>query len=661
MYTVARGERFEMDVATILNLIDAGEYGLPEFQRGYVWSRGQVRRFMSSLYHGNPVGSLLIWVPEEVTDVRGGNYPAVGNIKLIIDGQQRLTTLYGITRDKPPRFFRGNENNIRNLYFHLDAEKGEEFEFYGPVKMKDNPRWVSVTKVLQEGAGKYFQTRIQKGELDYPDWDRLHDLEKIKEKVFHSETITKRNLDEVVNIFNEVNSGGTKLNAADLAMAKLSAQRPTAREEMEKSLRKWSDFGYSFDFNWLLRGITILVSGDARFSTGGARSGEVRELDSNSFAKGLFRFEKHINDLLLQIRANLGLDNSSVLRSEFTLLVLAYYLELNNGLRQGEVEIARILYWYVNTALWGRYSGTTEARLNQDLAILRETDMWQDQLSGLIDSLRSVRGTLKLSPEDFFGSRRDNRFYPLLYLLTRVRNARDLFKNIPLDMGLVGNPLELHHIFPKSRLYQLDRSQREVNTLANFAFLTKGSNRSIGNRWPADYLAEAEGRFPGVLASQWIPNEPDLWEPENYDRFLERRRQALTDDSNALLDTLASGRLPKGAMLPRQQDVTLPVRPVHITSDEEELELTECQEWMEENNLPRGESGYELVDETSEDLLATLDLAWPDGVQEGLGHPVALLIDEEDETLYAAQQFNFRFFTSLPDFKQYVKQTALAE
>ena len=123
--------------------------------------------------------------------------------------------------------------------------------------------------------------------------------------------------------------------------------------------------GYGFDFNWLLRGVTINVTGDARFST-------LSKVDPAAFEHGLRRFEKHNNELLLQIRANLGLDHGKVLRSEFSLLVLARYLELHNGLRQGEAEVAHILYWYIHTMLWGRYSASTESRLNQDLGNLRK-------------------------------------------------------------------------------------------------------------------------------------------------------------------------------------------------------------------------------------------------------------------------------------------------
>ena len=642
-----------MDVATILNLIDAGEYGLPEFQRGYVWSREQVRRFMSSMYHENPVGSLLIWVTDATASgIRSNGNSAVGSVKLIVDGQQRITTLYGIKRGKAPPFFRGNPNSFLNLYFNLDAASGEEFEFYGPVKMKDDPRWVSVTRVMQEGAVKVF---LESGQSDESALKRLNRLESIQKKVFHSETITDRNLDEVVDIFNRVNSGGTKLSAADLAMAKISVRRPSARDELDACLQRWRDFGFDFDFNWLLRGITIHITGDARFRA-------LDDVDAEAFGEGLSHFSKHIDDLLLQIRANLGLDNGSVLRGEFALLVLARYLKLNGGLRQGEAEVARLLYWYIHCVLWGRYSGSTESRLNQDLALLREAGSWREQIAGLIEGLRSERGTLTLDAQDFYGSWRNNRFYPLLYLLTRVGHARDLMKNIPLSMDLLHNPLELHHIFPKSRLYGLGRNRRDVNTLANFAFLVKGSNQSIGNRWPADYLAEAERKYPGILASQWIPNEPELWEMDRYDDFLEKRRQNLTNDANALLDSLNAGHLPQpGSLAARPAEPMQRVRADHISSDEEEQQLVECQKWMEQHRLPRGEIGHELVDEASDRLLATLDLAWPDGVQEGMGQPVALLIDEEEVTLRAAQHFDFRFFTSVTDFQQFVRQTALAE
>lgn len=132
-----------MRISTILDHIDSGSMALPEFQRGYVWNRDQVRRLMHSLYKRHPVGSLLVWETKtESTKARGDGKLASGTVKLLLDGQQRITSLYGIICGRPPRFFDGNAQAFTGLYFNLDDET---FEFYAPLKMKDNPLWVNVT------------------------------------------------------------------------------------------------------------------------------------------------------------------------------------------------------------------------------------------------------------------------------------------------------------------------------------------------------------------------------------------------------------------------------------------------------------------------------------------------------------------------------------
>ena len=127
-------------VQTILDQIDLGSIALPEFQRGYVWSRAQVKDLMDSLYRRHPVGSLLVWETQtEQADARGDGKLASGTVKLLLDGQQRITSLYGIVRGRPPKFFDGNSSSFEGLYFHIEEER---FEFYAPLRMKDNPLWI---------------------------------------------------------------------------------------------------------------------------------------------------------------------------------------------------------------------------------------------------------------------------------------------------------------------------------------------------------------------------------------------------------------------------------------------------------------------------------------------------------------------------------------
>ena len=103
-------------------------------------------------------------------------------------------------------------------------------------------------------------------------------------------------------------------------------------------------------------------------------------------------------------------------------------------------------------------------------------------------------------------------------MLTRMGEARDWGTGLPLKSGLAGtmSQLEVHHIFPKSQLYQWSYTRPAVNALANFCFLTRDTNLQISDRLPEEYFREVESNHPGALASQWIPTDPELWKLGNY-------------------------------------------------------------------------------------------------------------------------------------------------
>ena len=99
-----------MQISTILAQIDLGGIALPKFQRGFVWNREQVRGLMDSLYRKHPIGSLLVWVTRtEEADTKGDIDLPPGSVKLLLDGQQRITPLYGLINGRPPKFFDGNK------------------------------------------------------------------------------------------------------------------------------------------------------------------------------------------------------------------------------------------------------------------------------------------------------------------------------------------------------------------------------------------------------------------------------------------------------------------------------------------------------------------------------------------------------------------------
>ena len=511
-----------MKIGTILDLIDIGTMALPEFQRGFVWNRDQVRGLMHSLYREHPIGSLLVWVTAtETAAVRGDGELAPGSVKLLLDGQQRMTSLYGIIRGKPPEFFDGNTTAFTGLYFNLDEET---FEFYAPMKMKDDPLWISVTELMETGVGEHVRRIMAVPECQprvNTYINRLTAINNIKKRDLHIEEVTgnDKTVDVVVDIFNRVNSGGTKLSKGDLALARICAMWPEARDEMRARLRKWHGAGFDLRLDWLLRCVNTVLTGEALFSA-------LKDVETEPFRQALVGAEKAIDRLLNLVSSRLGLDHDRVLGGRYAFPIMARYLTQRGGRLTDHRERDKLLYWYIQSFLWGRYAGSTESTLNQDLALIEEND---GALDRLIAQLRQVRGNLRLQPSDFWGWSRGARFYPLLYMLTRVCSARDWDTGLELKRALLGSfsQLHVHHIFPKSRLYECGQSRPEVNALANFTFLTQETNLLVSNRLPEEYFPEFLARQPGAVESHWIPMDERLWKMENYLEFLEARRELL--------------------------------------------------------------------------------------------------------------------------------------
>lgn len=650
-----------MKISTILDHIDSGHMALPEFQRGYVWNRDQVRGLFDSLYRRHPVGGLLVWATESKTaDHRGDGPLASGVIKLLLDGQQRMTSLYGVLRGKPPQFFDGNAQAFTGLRFHLETEV---FEFYQPVKMRDDPLWIDVTELMKHGTsglGGFVTSLSSQPDLAQRVGEyvgRLSRLLGVADVDLHIEEVTgqDKTLDVVVDIFNRVNSGGTKLSKGDLALAKICAEWPAGRDEMKAKLKEWEDSSYRFNLDWLLRSVNTVLTGEAKFQYLHDKSAEdVRE--------ALKRTTTHIDQILNLIGGRLGLDHDQVFFGRFGVPVLARFLEqrrLSGAGPMNEKERDKLLFWYVQAAMWGRFSGSTESFIDQDLETLEGSDGGLDKL---LEQLRLWHGGLRAEPGHFMGWSLGARFYPVLYMLTRMGESKDWGTGLPLKSHLLGrmSKLEVHHIFPKAQLYKRKHKRPEVNALANFCFLTKDTNLTISDRLPEEYFPEIEAAHPGALASQWIPNDPELWRIENFRGFLEARKQLLAAELNRRMEELLHGDT-------RWLDSSAPLLAIDaqvsggITSEEEDQELAKLNDWMSEHGLGAGIVGYDHSDPETGEQKAVFDLAWPNGIQEELSQPVAVLLNEDSRTIALASEAGFRCFTSSETFKRYVMTEVLAD
>ena len=477
---------------------------------------------------------------------------------------------------------------------------------------------------------------------------RLSKLLGITDVDFHIDEVTgeDKTTDVVVDIFNRVNSGGTKLSKGDLALAKICADWPDARVSMKEKLKEWADAGYHFNLDWLLRSVNTIVTGEAKFSF-------LHDKHADEIEQGLARATKRIDTVLNMIAGRLGPDHDRVFFGRFAVPAMVRYLDRRTDALNAK-ERDKLLFWFAQAGMRGRFSGSTESLIDRDLAALEGP---KGGLDALIENLWMWHGGLRVEPGHFTGWSLGARLYPVLYMLTRMGESRDWGTGLPLKANMLGkaNRLEVHHIFPKAQLYKRGHTRPEANALANFCFLTKDTNLNISDRLREDYFPELERKHPGALASQRIPDDQGLWKAERYTDSLEYRKALLAAEANRRFDELPHGEaawlVDAAAIVPSAMQA-----PVGgIASEAEEQELETLNAWVGKLGLPQGEVGYDYADAETGEQKAVFDPVWPEGLQPGLSEPVAVLLNETADVLAIAGSAGFRFFTTCREFQTYVE------
>ncbi len=523
----------EKKIQEILMSIDNDEYTIPEFQRGYVWNSTQVKEFFRSLYLGYPSGSFLIWKTKDPSKIRGEQKDSNSVFhQLILDGQQRLTTIYTIFKGKTPDWYEGVSLRT-DLYFNLD---NEEFEYYMQRKMSNKPEWINVSEFLSKGGVSYFISNL--GSLTEEDRnyylqniETLNKLSAIKDYGYYIKEITIKELDKVVEIFNLVNKTGTTLNESDLALAIITSNWPEIKDRFRSKIDEYRTYNYDLSFRFLTRCLNILTTGRGKYTS------EIGEITKEEFEAAWTKLNKILPHLINILRENAYIDSSTDYSSVYVLYVLIYYLSRKNLKFESTEEANKAIYWMFMAMLWGRFSGSSESFLEKDMNILKETD----SLDELINEMHLYRGTnLYLRPEDLAMQGVRSRIYNIFYASVRSQEAKD-WTNPALSLysKSVGynNKLQRHHIFPKAFLYQKYNGNNSIhkamiNEIANIAFITQESNMEILDSDPKDYLPKIDAT---QLRKQFVPTDVNLYSLESYEYFLEARRELLCKGINKFL------------------------------------------------------------------------------------------------------------------------------
>ena len=533
--------------STIRELLDdirKHDLVIPEFQREYVWTREQAKQLVFSLYKQYPVGGLLLWKTDDPPSLKNlaKSPEKLGTVKVLLDGQQRLTTLFMLIIGEIPRYYTQNEiaNDPRDLYFHL---KRSDFQYYQPLHMKEDPMWQRVIDCCSDKRINVFQIAGQtvddpSEQVDLAEHlsDNLNQLRDIGKCTLPVQVVPHdASLEEAIDIFDRINSQGTKLTAAELALTHATAKWPDARRTIKKKLGDCSEQSFQLSLTFMTRALTATTTRRALFDT-------IHSCSCQEIKAGWSKLESIIDYLLAILPSQAYIHSTGDLNTTNVLIPVIAYLAHNDCRFPDQKSINHAMNWLYSALLWARYTAQTDQRLEADLSIVaKETEPWGSLRNQIIDQ----RGRIDVKSSDFEGRNAQHPLYRMVYVLSKANSARDWFNGAHL-----GKPLNLtstiigHHIFPQTLLYRSGWNsdnylhRQVVNEIANRAFLSTAPPASLSDKAPADYLPSIEDKYPGILSAQFIPMNSRLWSIENYEEFLYERRNLLASGINDLLKKL---------------------------------------------------------------------------------------------------------------------------
>ena len=562
----------QFPLTALISNIELGQIGLPDIQRPFVWKNAKIRDLFDSMYKGYPVGYLLLWATNAGTSHKsiGANAKQLVPNVVIVDGQQRLTSLYAVIKGHP--VIRSNYKTERIRIAFNPVE--EKFEVTSAAIEKDKS-FIPDISILWSGESDSYE--VVDGFLEGLSPVRevsTEEVKRIRRSIFKLSNMLNfpftalqlsSEVDEeaVAEVFVRINSQGKTLNQADFILTLMSVFWEDGRKELEEFCRKarTPSTGERSPFNYfiqpmpdqLLRVAVGLAFKRARLEhVYSILRGKDLETERFSEERRDAQFEtlkaaqsqvlnlQHWHDFLQCLRSA-GFRSRRMISSA-SALIYSYTLYLIGRtefkVKHDQLRKA-IAQWFFMSAVTRRYTGSAESRMESDLAMLRGVTKPEEFVAKLRQVCNVTLTTdfweVALPNELATSSARSPSLFAYEASLVLL-DAPMLFSNFKvvamLDPAIYGGhkSIERHHLFPKGHLAKLGITQtRDTNQIANYAYLEWALNVEISDKAPNEYLPCIEKRFSqadvqGMYRYHALPHG---WESMDYQSFLGARRELI--------------------------------------------------------------------------------------------------------------------------------------
>lgn len=585
------GQKYSVNqhlIETLISWVKSGEIAIPEIQRPFVWTATKVRDLMDSLYKGYPVGYIIAWRNPDVK-LKDGSI-ATGK-KVLIDGQQRVTALQAalagqavINKDYQKIRIRIAFNPLTERFEVANTAIDKDKEWFPDIAPIINGELKS-----HKVARDYLAANPDVDEDQvYERLDRLTDM--VKKQIGLIELASELDIETVTEIFIRINSKGVVLSQADFAMSKIAANEEFDGNTLRKAIDYFCHLAVAPEFyalieendptftktdyfkamRWLRQenddlydpgySDMLRVAFTSRFHRGrladlvgllSGRNFETRsyekEIEERSFSElreGVLEFmnETHFKRFLMILRSA-GFVNKTLIRS-YNALNFAYllYLKLRRDYGNEPKIESWLKRWLVMSILTGRYSGSAESQFDWDIKSFKErsfedvlTNTEAAELSdafwqvGLVQNLQTSATT---SPA-----------FKIFLAAQACQGDKGFLSKDILVRDMLLHRGDIHHVFPRNFLKKQGYSRTKYNQVANFVMVQQDVNIKVGDAPPEEYfaqvMAQCETKEPVYgaitdteklqenLAANALPTDLTLYKLENYQDFLEKRRELM--------------------------------------------------------------------------------------------------------------------------------------
>ena len=514
---------FAQPFSALMHQIETGVVKIPQFQRHFIWDKRKSAKLVDSLLKGYPIGTFIFWKTKEelrsirnLGDVELPPTPAGDYIQYVLDGQQRLTTLFATVRGLSVQRD-GRTDDFSQMYIDLDADSDQDLVLTD-VSEKEDQSFISVTDLLSAE----FTTLAGFPEKYH---DKMQHYKRVLEGYnFSVILVPEAPIDVATEIFTRINVTGQPLSVFEIMVAKtFSAERDfDLAERTSVLLQELSDAQYG-----TIPDIVVLQAVSAIMAKESSKKA-ILKLARDRFIDTWPDAVEAIKAAVDYFRSVLKIPVSQLLPYKALLVPFAYFFNLHPDRPTGEMKGNLIeLFWRVS--LGGYYSQSLESRLATDI---RRVDAI---LAGKAPNYDYPVDTRKefILKNGSFGTGRS--FIKAILCLLAARRPRSFMDNAEVNISndwlKQSNSRNYHHFFPKAYLRRQRVSDDLANHIGNITLVDDYLNkREIGTRKPSNYMRKFKRSNPGLAATMRTHlidvDKFGVWD-DDYDRFLDRRCAAI--------------------------------------------------------------------------------------------------------------------------------------